>query len=200
MGKYIKALVAYGVIISLGFLQACYIDAVCPPPIYYYLSGVDIQAISWENSDGSSATVYTDTLKENLGFEITTEVEIIAMEQPNNNTSFFTSLGFINTAKANCTEESTVLNAIVPENSVLKVNKTISIGGLTITPDTNLLDIPEVQERVNFPTELNYENRITIKIETQEFDIPAGEYEFYFEWQTNDGIILSDNVTIFVDL
>ncbi len=199
MGKYTKAFIAYGVVISLGFLQSCFMAFTCPPPVYYYLSGVEIQAISWENSTGSSAVVYTDTLKDNLGFEITTEVDIAALKKKRTE-NFFTSLGFINTAKANCDEEFIVLNTIVPENSVLKVNKTISIGGLVVTPDTNLLNIPEVQERLDFPTQLNFENRITIKIETQEFDIPPGEYEFYFEWQTDDGIVLNDTVTIFVDL
>lgn len=186
---------AYAIIMTIGLMPSCYLDYICPPPVLYNLSNVNIKAIDWEEINGASTTIYTDTLRNNVGFEVTTEVEIASIQK-----SRLPNFGFINSAYANNCDEGIILNQIVPENSVLMVNKSFEINGFVVEANTNLLDIPVVKAWLDFPTALTYENRLKIEFDASEINIERGEYEFYFQWTTDNDVILSDMVSIYLDL
>lgn len=191
---FTKIIAVLSVFFTLNFISSCISD-ICPPPIYFYLKDVNVQALDRvEDGVGLYNAVYTDTIRHQIAFEVRSVVEL-AMDSPNR-----LNWNLMNTAYGDCFEGSLALNPIVAEKSRMFVDKPIYWRGGTIEPNTNILENPEFKEYVDFPEVLTYEGFEQIKIADIPLKFHRDPYVFTFEWETSDGIILRDEAEVVIRL
>lgn len=189
---FTKTITAMLVIFIFNFISSCVPES-CPPSVLFYLKEVRIQSVDKvPSSDNSFDLVYTDTIHNQIAFEVHPTVEIAAAETQK------TDFG-MNKAYGDC-EVGFVLNPIDISASKMYTNNTIYWDGEEIPPRTNLLKHPNIKELITFPTFLNYEGYTLITIETGAMKFLDEPYQFIFEWTTSDDILLTDEATIYLDL
>lgn len=187
---FTKALSAFLLLFAINFIISCTMDS-CPPPILYYLRDVNVKAIhKIENGDAGFTIEYTDTLWQNIAFEVRPEVQFAALEQTK-------SFGFMNVAYGEC-DGNYPLNPALENKSVFSCDKPIYWNGTTLEANTNLLNHQEFSSFIQFPTLFDYERRTIIEIQAENMKFPNGYYNFHFEWQTDDEIILKDEVRVYI--
>jgi len=197
-----RIVVALSLLFVMNLMMACF-SFDCPPASSYYLTGIysypiDVN-INTSQNDTYTETIRTDTLRNQLAFETNTHVEFAALKRRNDFN------GFINTAYG-CID-NVLLNPIDISVSSFSTNKAISIrdargisGSLDdISPYTNLLQEELIKSQIDFPTALTLEESITRININDNILFPEGDYEFYFKWQTSNGIQLMDTVQVYLD-
>lgn len=194
-----KGLLLLTILLSMNFIISCFI-ADCPEPSQYYLidiaskafDGTDTTASSYELADRN----YTDTLKHQLTFESTLYVEFANFLKKSNNSDW------LNVAYG-CVD-SEILNPIDPTRSSFSTNQPISFSNATttyeeITPLTNLLTDERIKNWIVFPNDLNIEqDAITIIDLNNELLFANDLHEFYFKWETYNGEVMRDTVSVFL--
>jgi hypothetical protein len=198
-----RIVVALSLLFVMNLIMACFaLD--CPEASHYYLKDITTQPIDVKvnanQNDSYLETITTDTLRNQLAFQTSSHVEFAALEK--SNSQFH---GFMNVAYG-CIE-NVLLNPIDISKSSFSTNRPIyirderGIAGLadSITAHSNLLDHPKIQAQVDFPTDLSLEEDAVTQIQINEnLVFPQGDYEFYFKWETSDGIELSDTVQVYL--
>ncbi|MFT5834330.1 MAG: hypothetical protein ACI97N_001968 [Cognaticolwellia sp.] len=188
---FTKIIVVLGVIFVLNFISGCISD-ICPSPVFFYLKDVGIHALDRvEESDGTYSSIYTDTIRHQVAFEVRSVVELASIN-PENRLKW----GLMNTAYG-C-GNGIALNPPVITKSSMSVNHPIYWSGTRLLPNTNILEHPEFKEYVNFPETLSYEGYSIITIDSIPLKFLSEPYIFTFEWETSDGIILKDEVEVVI--
>lgn len=177
-------------IFIINFITGC-VPENCTTPVLFYLREVNVKAIDRiEQPDGTIELVPTDTVRNQVAFEVYPTVEIAAAE-----TKTRTRYGFMNVAYGDC-NDGIALNPILPEKSKIYTNNDFYYDGGYVPAGTNFLEHEEFKEFVNFPTYLNYEGTSLITMEGVPLKFFDDAYIFYFEWETNDGTLLTDEVEV----
>lgn len=190
-GFFTKGLSMLMLLFIFNFVVSCVYDDECPPPILYYLTDVHVKAIQKVDDGNSGYTVeYTDTLFGEIAFEVRPEVEFAALERKMN-------FGLMNVAYGDCIGNYP-LNPAIDELSVFSCDKAIYWNGTTIPANSNLLEHPEFKSVIQFPSFFDYEGYSIVEIQDLHIKYPNGMYGFYFEWETDNGTILSDNVEVYI--
>ncbi len=189
-GFFTKGLSMLMLLFTLNFIVSC-VYYECPPPILYYLTDVSVKAIQ-KIDDGNSGYIieYTDTLHNQIAFEVRPEVEFAALEPKYN-------FGFMNTAYGDCIGNYP-LNPAIERLSVFSCDQPIYWNGRTLPANSNLLEHSEFKSIIQFPISFDYEGYTIVEIQDDKIKYPSGIYGFYFEWNTDNGTVLSDNVEIYI--
>jgi hypothetical protein len=189
---FTKIIVVSAVLFTVNFISGCVSDR-CPPPVLFYLKDVGVQALDKvEEGTGFYNTVYTDTIRHQIAFEVRSVVEIASHQRKELN------WGLMNMAYGKCSYDDIALNPIVMEKSRMSANKPIYWRGGTIEANSNMLEHPEFKEFITFPEKLTYQGFETISIAPIPLKFHQEPYIFTFEWETADGIILRDEVEIVI--
>ena len=191
---FTKIIAVSAVLFTLNFISSCISD-ICPPPVLFYLKDVGVQALDKvEEGTGFYNTVYTDTIRHQVAFEVRSVVEL-ASHHPSR-----LNWGLMNTAYGDCLDIGIALNPIVIEKSRMFVDKPIYWEGGVIEPNSNMLENLEFKAFIDFPETLTYEGFETISIAKIPLKFHQEPYIFTFEWETSDGIVLSDEVEVVIRL
>jgi hypothetical protein len=191
---FTKIITVSAVLFTLNFISSCALDR-CPPPVLFYLKAVSVQALDKvEDGLGMYSSIYTDTIRHQIAFEVRSIVEI-ASHYPNR-----LNWGLMNTAYGDCINAGITLNPIVIEKSRMFVDKPIYWEGGTIEPNTNMLENSEFKQFIDFPETLTYEGFEVVSIASIPLKFHKDSYVFTFEWETSDGIILRDEVEVVIRL
>jgi hypothetical protein len=189
-GFFTKVLSAFLFLFTFNFIVSCVMDD-CPPPILYYLKDVNVKPIHKIDNGNSGYNIqYTDTLWQQIAFEVRPEVEFAALERKKD-------YGLMNVAYGECAGNYP-LNPALEDKSVFSCDKPIYWNGTTLEANTNLLEHPEFRSFVQFPTFFDYEGYTIVEIQAENIKFPNDYYTFYFEWETDDNTILSDEVTVYI--
>jgi hypothetical protein len=190
---FTKIIAVSAVLFTLNFISSCISD-ICPPPVFFYLKSVNMQALDRvEEGDGLYNSVYTDTIRHQIAFEVRSVVEL-ALHRPER-----LNWGLMNMAYGKC-GNAIALNPIVIEKSRMFADKPIYWSGGTIEANSNMLENEAFKEFIDFPQTLTYEGFEEITIADIPLKFHKEPYIFTFEWETSDGIILSDEVEVVIRL
>ncbi len=195
-----RIVVAVSLLFVMNLMMACFaLD--CPSPSSYYLKDISTQAIDLNinTTQGNNylETVHTDTLRNQLAFETNSHIEFAALEKP-------AFEGFMNVAYG-CIE-NILLNPVILNESSFSTNRPIYTRdehGMVMTEYipafTNLLADARAKDKIEFPASLALENEAVTRVDiNNNLVFEQGDYEFYFKWQTSDGIELSDTVRVYL--
>lgn len=189
INKSTKITTALLIIFTINFITAC-VPENCSTPVLFYLRDVNVKTIDKvEQPNGTIEFVATDTIKHQLAFEVNPTVEIAASETK-------TRSSLMNVAYGDC-NDGIPLNPIVPSKSKMYTNKDFYYDGGFVPAGENLLEDEEFKEFIDFPEFFNYEGTTLITIGEVSLKFFNDAYIFSFEWETNDGILLSDEVEVF---
>lgn len=190
INQYSKIIIILLTVFIVNFITGCvYYSDPCPTPVLYYLRDVDVKAIDKiEYADGTVELVQTDTIRNQVAFEVYPTVEIAANKAKKGK-------GLMNVAYGNCIN-GVLLNEIIVQNSKMYTNHDFYYDGGFVPAGENFLEHEEFKSFVNFPTSLNYEGTTLITIEGVSLKFFSDAYVFNFEWETNDGTILTDEVEV----
>ncbi|MFK7947721.1 MAG: hypothetical protein AB8G11_09030 [Saprospiraceae bacterium] len=187
--QYSKIVIVLLTIFSISFITSC-VPEPCPIPVMFYLRDVDVKAMDKvEEADGTIKLVQTDTIRHQVVFEVYPTVEIAAVETKKRG-------GLMNVAYGDC-NTGIPLNAIKPEKSKMYTDTDFYYDGGFIPAGENFLEHEGFKEFVNFPTFLNYDGTSLITMEGVPLKFFNDAYIFSFEWQTNDGTLLTDDVEVY---
>lgn len=186
--NYPKIIVTLLTIFIINFITGC-VPMPCPTPVLFYLRDVNVKTIDKiEHADGTVELVQTDTVRHQVAFEVYPTVEIGAIETKSKK-------GLMNVAYGNC-NDGIAMNPVLPEKSKMYTNTDFYYDGGFVPAGENFLEHDEFKEFVNFPTFLNYEGSALITMEDVPLKFFNDAYIFSFEWETNDGILLKDEVEV----
>lgn len=187
---------------AMNLITACYaLD--CGDMATYYLKDVKTYAIDAEYNSVNQQTErnIVDTLRHQLTFETNTYVEFVS------NLPQKPSFGGMNVAYG-C--QNVLLNPITTTKSSFSVNKNIYITDISqpglcvdsIPAFTNLLENERIKAAITFPEQLVLERSGTTNIDYKNHQLMflEDDYEFYFKWETSDGIELEDIVKVYLAL
>ncbi len=184
-----KIITVLSILFIINFLSGCFPDP-CPPPLLFYLKDVNVQAVDRvQQVDGSYDILYTDTIRHQIGFEVRPIVEIAATQTK------IPKWNLMNTAYSRCLS-SFALNPIVFSETKIYTNKPIYWSGIEIPSNTNLLEHEGFKELISLPNSLDYENYALISILVEPMKFLNEPYLFTFEWKTNEGTLLTDEVSV----
>ena len=188
------------ILLSMNFIISCFI-ADCPEPSRYYLINIESKAFDGTGTSSSNYELinrhYVDTLKNQLTFESTLYVEFANFLKKSNHSDW------LNVAYG-CVD-SEILNPIDPTKSSFSTNRTISFSDVTATnndvlPHTNLLIDERTKDLIVFPNSLNIEqDAITIIDLESDLLFTNDLHEFYFKWETYNGEIMRDTVSVVLE-
>lgn len=196
-----KGLILMSILLSMNFIVSCFI-ADCPDPSRYYLIDIHSKAFDGDkvtnNPDYNLAErYYVDTLRNQLTFESTLYVEFANAQRKSDHSDW------LNVAYG-CVD-SEILNPIDPTKSSFSTNQIIRFGyGLNvseeISPQTNLLVDERIKDLITFPNNLNIEeDAITIVDLNSDLVFDSDLYQFYFKWETYNGDVMRDTVSVVLD-
>lgn len=197
-----KAIVITILLLSFNGFVSCFI-AECPEASMYYLKSIKTKAIDRQvaslGGDYLSERLYVDTLRNQLAFETQIFVEFAARQK--SNTIYY---GMMNVAYG-CTD-SEVINPIEPALSSFSTNRevfyddSIATSYGRVNPFTNLLTEPNCTAFISFPLGLNLEEEAITEVDlTGSIRFEKGQHEFYFQWTTISGEVMSDTVSVYLD-
>jgi len=125
-------LTAFLILFTVNFITSCVYND-CPPPILYYLRDVNVKPIhKIENGVLGYTIEYTDTLWQEIAFEVRPEVEFAQLERKK-------TIGLMNVAYGDCIGNHP-LNPALPDVSVFSCDQTIYWNGTRLEANTNLLN------------------------------------------------------------
>ncbi len=186
--KFNKIIVTLLTMFLINFITGCMPEN-CTTPILFYLRDINIKTIDRiEQPDGTVELVQTDTIRNEVAFEVYPTIEIAAAKTKN-------QYGLMNVAYGDCNSEI-ALNPILPEKSKMYTNNDFYYDGGFVPAGQNFLEHEGFKEYVNFPTYLSYESTFLITIEDVPLKFFNDAYTFYFEWETNDGTLIKDEVEV----
>ncbi len=185
-----------------GMVSCLFLEE-CPAPSLYFLKDVKTTAFeiytSTVNSDTVREKIFVDTFKHQLTFDVELFVEFAE-----NISKRSWHYDFINMAYG-CVDAE-LQNPIVPEKSSFSVNKPINLKmdnsatAICIEAETNLLTDERIAPFIQFPTILEIDQEMVIELELQpEFIFEKGMYDFSFRWETSDGTVLEDTISVVLD-
>ena len=188
--KPIKILISLFIVFVFSFISGC-IPEPCPAPVLYYFREVNVKPLDRiEQPDGTVDFVATDTIRNEIAFEVSPTVEIAAATTKMTN-------GLMNMAYGEC-NSSLSLNPIDHSKSKMYINRDLYFDGGFIPAGENFLTHPVFRELVNFPTTLSYEGVAFITLDNVPLRLFNDNYTFSFEWTTSDGILLKEVVDIYI--
>lgn len=188
INKFTKVTTILSILFIINFLTGC-ITHPCPP-VLYFLTDVNVKTIDRvENQDGTIDFIQTDTIRNQLAFEVYPTVEIAAAEKKIHHS-------FMSVAYGNC-DDGIAMNPIVPSKSKMYTNKDFYYDGGFVPAGENLLEDEVFKDFIDFPEYLYYNSFSTITFDEIPLKLFNDAYIFNFEWETSDGVILTDEVELY---
>lgn len=176
--------------VSEGVQDRMAVEAMDTMKVYtVQITDVSLHPIDKENTDQGVAFSWSDTLNNQLKFEVVPE---------------YTVLDSSVVTRRNMEERLSyeVVNPVVSTkaNSVFNFDKPIVFKDKQISAGLNFLADSLVSEHVDFPAKLHPEGRAQLKMEKDHFFIPPKKYTVKATWQTEKGEVFSDTTRVFINM
>ena len=188
--KLTKIVTALLMLFVFSFISGC-IHEPCPPPVLFYFRDINVKPLDRiEQPDGTVDFVQTDTIRNEIAFEVYPTVEIAAAK-----TNVKNSL--MNVAYGEC-NSSLSMNPIDDSKTKMYANHDFYFSGGFVPAGENFLTHPVFRDFIHFPTFLSYEGAAFITMDNVLLRTFNDSYTFTFEWRTSEGTVLKDEVEIHI--
>ena|GEM_PF-6566565 len=153
------------------------------------ITGVQLQPIEREETGNGVAFAWSDTLQNQLKFEVIPQYII---------------LDSTTVTKRNMEEKLSyeVVNPVTAlrSKSNFQFNKPVIVNGARIGGGKNFLADSILSEHVDFPTRLHPEGRAQLELDKNHFFIPVNRYTVRATWQTEQGEVFTDSTSVFINM